>query len=631
MSTENQIVSVEFDVKKRIDSQVEKILEGKSITLPDGFNHPLVEDYIRNIEGTYNVSRSKEDTDNAIDLLYIAYNTTPQEEGKIRVGIDHLMTRLIVAQQESELKMRGATTDAGRILKSLRELFGDWEEARDSDNNQDLKDFIGEDLFDLANEIKSRAERISKELTEIAKTYDKIIDDTTKTTNQSEQALAARLKNKKDIEKEITKNNADRAKLKSLVKDLKDDISKYEGMANEYKSQAETAEKRAFIMSIVSVGAQMVSSMIPAIAQEASNARRDIIAAAPAIVAGVTGVATGGTSLIAASAVGSARQIINSVTATTDSDNTAKVIESKKDIADKRAEKGTAEREKDELMKKAKELAAEKARIEDDEGTDAETKAAHLAGVDKRIEDNNVKIKEKNDTIAAATNSLNALNASLKSLDENMIKMADKQEQQATNLRDLQMKMLVKIEAYETEKRTQAAELVKINALLKGQRTEDETIQLAIKSLSLSLKALKRMREIIIEISFFFKSFADFMQQIMESSREQSETIQKAIDRDHLTKSFTGRIKRNTNDFFITQTAEWQAVEVVSAKFIDNFKDGWSKLNQLSGKYLTGDELKSYLDVAADKIEDISFNRKEAATAKLTELNRYRDRILTKV
>jgi len=612
MKAENQIISVEFDVNKRIDARVEEILEGESITLP-GVGHPLVDDYVQKIEGTYDVTRSKDDTDNAIDLLYIAYNTTPQEEGNIRVGIDDLMADLIQTQQDSELEMKKATEFAGHIPTSLSDTFGDWKEARDSDNSQDLKDFVGEGLFDLAEEIKSKAEQISGSLAKIAEAYDGIIDRTTKTTHQGEKALARRLKNKKDIEKEIVKNNADRAKLESLVEDLQNDIKKYDKMANEYKSRAETAEERAFIMSIVRVGAQMISSTVPAITQ--------------AVTTGITGAATGGTSLIAAAAAGTVRQMTNSVTATTDSDNTAEVIETKKDIADKRAEKNTAEREKKELEKKAGELTDERAKIEGDEETDVETKATQLEAVDKRIEANEAEIKKKNSAIDVVTAALDGLNAALKTLDKTMGEMAEKQEQQGTNLRDLQMKMLEKVEAYETEKRTQAAELVKINALLTGQRTEEETIQLAIKSLNLSLKALKRMREIILEISFFFKSFASFMQQVMENSGEESKLIQKAIDRDTLSKSFTRRIKRNTNDFFVTQTAEWHAVEIVSAKFVDNFAEGWSKLNKLSGTYLTGAELKSYFDVAALKIADISLKRKQAANAKLAELNRYRDRI----
>ncbi|MEJ2322573.1 MAG: D-hexose-6-phosphate mutarotase [Gammaproteobacteria bacterium] len=135
------------------------------------------------------------------------------------------------------------------------------------------------------------------------------------------------------------------------------------------------------------------------------------------------------------------------------------------------------------------------------------------------------------------------------------------------------------------------------------------------------------VREIIIEISFFFKCFANFMQQVMEGGKEQSELIQKAIDKDKLSKTFSRRLRRNTNDFYVTQTAEWAAVEIVSAKFVDNFIDGWSKLNKLSGTYLTGDELKDFLGAASKKIEEISFRRKQASSARLAELNRYRARI----
>jgi chromosome segregation ATPase len=611
MSAKERIVSIEFDVNKRIEKQVENILKDEPISLPDS-NHSLVDDYIRKIEGSYDVSRSKEDTNNAIDLLYIAYNTTPQTEGKIRSDIDKLMTRLVATQKVSALKMSKAVDGSRKILDSIDNLFPYWLAAIESSDTQDLKDFIGEDLFDLAEEIKSRAEQISAELTKIAETYDGIIDDTSVAANKSEQVLASELQNKKNIEKEIDKNNAERQKLQSLVKDLQIDISKYEKMANEYKSQAETAEERAFIMSIVRVGAEMLSATIPA------------------ITAGITGAATGGTSLIAASAVTTARQLTNAETASTDDDKTAEVIETKKEIADERAAKTAAERDKAELEKKNKELTKDKKKIQDDKEIDADIKAVKLEAVDKRIEDNEAEIKDKDSKISNATIALEALNASLKSLDKNLGKMTEKQEEHATNLRSLQMTMLNKVEAYETEKRTQAAELVKINALLQGQRTDEESIELAIKSLNLSLKALKRVREIIVEISFFFKSFADFMQQIMENSLEQSKMIQKALNRDRLTNSATSRIKRNTDDFFVTQTAEWQAVEIVSAKFVDNFNEGWSKLNKLTGTYIDTDELKSYLNTAAELIENISFNRRQASSAKLVALNLYRDRILAK-
>lgn len=601
MSAENKIVSVEFDVNNKIDDRVKTILEGEPVSLP-GRDDPLVMEYIRKIEGSYDVSRSKQDTDHAINLLYIAYNTTPQNRGNVRVGIDKLMTQLIAAQQDSEAKMRIAVEDSHRLYGSLCDMFEGWEEVRVIEDPEELKAFIGEDMIDLAEEIKSRSEKISNDLAKVAETYQGIINDTNKVVNDSEKALAEELENKAAVEEEIKKNNAEREKLESLVADLQRDIEKYEKMSNEYKARAESAEDKAFIMSIIRVGAQMITGAIPM------------------ITAGLTG----GTSLIAGAAASTTQQIANSQAAASEDDNTAEVIEKKKEAADKTKEIAVAEKEKTDLEEKGKELAAEKQKAEEDESADADTKTKKVESIEQRIAANDEAIKKKEGEIAAAKTALEAANESLKALDRNLEQMAEKQDDQAASLRQLQMQMLEKVESYEKERREQAAELVKINALLTGQRTKEETIQLAIKSLNLSLKALKRMREIIVEISFFFSSFAAFMQQVMEGSERQTALIQQALDKERFTKTFAKRIRKNTDDFFVRQAAEWQAVEVVSTKFVACFNDGWSQLNKLSGKYLTGDELKGYLESAAVQIEEISFNRQKASTAKLADLDRYR-------
>ncbi|QVM93703.1 hypothetical protein JYG34_12065 [Pseudomonas entomophila] len=59
---------------------------------------PLVTSCKHKIEGNYEIARAKTDTDHAIELLYIAYNTTPQAQGAIRVRIAGIMNRLISAQ-----------------------------------------------------------------------------------------------------------------------------------------------------------------------------------------------------------------------------------------------------------------------------------------------------------------------------------------------------------------------------------------------------------------------------------------------------------------------------------------------------------------------------------------------------
>ncbi|WP_020209571.1 hypothetical protein [Gilvimarinus chinensis] len=604
MTAQENIISVNFDVRKRIDEGLDRLIAQPNFSLPNS-DHPLVKDYVRKIEGSYDVTRSKLDTDNAIDLLYIAYNTTPQTKKNIRTQLDKLMTRLISAQQQSELKMSAAVTSAATIEKDIRGTFKDWSKVKNSTDKHLLVQFVGEDLVDLAEDIKNRAERISQDLNEIADVYEEIIEDTTKSTHDSEKALADELQNKAEIEQELAEKEAERQKLESLVEDLKTDIKKYEKMANEYKTQAETAEERAFVMSIVQVGAQMISAAIPA------------------ITTALTGAATGGASLVAASAINTTRQLTNSEAASTDDDDAAKAIEVKKEIADKKSEVETAEREIKELVEKKQALEDEKEAVADNDTLEEDAKEAEVESIEKRIDQVEQDIKKKNKKVIAAKAALEGAKEAFKALDKGMGDMAKKQEQQATSLRELQMKMLDKVELYEAEKRTQAAELVKIKALLSGKRTKEETIKLAIQSLGLSLKALKRAREIIIEIAFFFNAFSSYMHEIMEQAQNQANTLEKAKDRSRV----SARVIRTTNDFFASQSAQWQAVEVVSSKFEENFTEGWSRLNALTGHYLTGDELTDYLHQAANQIDQIARDRKQASLARTLELQHYRDQI----
>ncbi len=193
-------------LNKDIEDQVEKLVAASPLKLPAA-DAEVSKFYVKKIEGTYNVERAKKDTDNAIDLLYIAYNTTPQAEGDIRVQISAIMDRLIRAQQESELAMRRAMGVADNVLGSLRNTFPDWLDVRDCKGPEDtkgvaeIKDFLKNDILELAKKIKEKALGVKRELDGIAATYDGIIKDTAAATSKSETALASRLKDKAAIEK----------------------------------------------------------------------------------------------------------------------------------------------------------------------------------------------------------------------------------------------------------------------------------------------------------------------------------------------------------------------------------------------------------------------------------------------
>jgi hypothetical protein len=608
MAKTDTVVSFEFDLDKKIDAEREKIVDADALTLPDDTS-VLVADYVRKIEGTYDVTRSKQDTDNTIDLLYIAYNTTPQGQGQIRVGIDKIMTALIDAQQQSQRKMESATRAARYIVEEVGDIFADWEEVRGGGDSGEIVGFLEGDLIDLATTIRETADTIRADLDQVAAVYDGIIEQTSTITRESEVALGEQITNKEALEREINAANAERLKLETLMDELQQAIRKYEKMANEYKSQAETAEERAFIMGLVRVGAQMVA------------------AAAPAIAMAATGAATGGASIVASSAASTVKQMTQSDAAEATDDKTADAIEKKKERADEKAKITAAEAEKKKLEKTVKELEGEKKKVEADAAADADIKATKIDALIARIEAAEEGIEAQNKVIATAKLVVEGLTEALKALDRNMEEMGEKQEEHAKNLRAMQMEMINKVESYENEKRAQAGELVKINALLTGQRSEEETIQLVIRSLNLSIKSLKRAREIIVEMSFFFKSFSSFMTVVIEDTGRQVKAIERATKKDELSESALGRVVRRADDFFVTQTAQWYAVARVSALFVDNFTDGWTKLNRLSGRYLDGDELRDYLTVAADRIDEISFARQEAARATIASLDAYRAQV----
>lgn len=112
-----------------IKAEVDAIRSKESIVLPES-NAGIVGSYVQKIQGRYNVELAKRDTDNAVDLLYIAYNTTPQEEGDIRVKISALMNKLITIQKSSDSTMSRAGIVATSISQLLYDTFPEWDDIR---------------------------------------------------------------------------------------------------------------------------------------------------------------------------------------------------------------------------------------------------------------------------------------------------------------------------------------------------------------------------------------------------------------------------------------------------------------------------------------------------------------------
>jgi|GEM_PF-723104 len=645
MNNVEKFESIEQKLNTSIEQELQNICAQTPIALPKA-NDPIAQHYIDKISGKYNVERSKMDTDNAIELLYIAYNTTPQERGEIRVGISGIMDALIATQQESERTMSKALRIAESIQGQIEDFHPDWLDVKASGDAEEIKAFVTSDLRELAEVIREKATEVQQDLNTISDKYDGIIDETKLVSNASEKALSASLADQAAMEKEINEANARREQLESLVSDLQERVAKFEKMARDYESRAETAEERAFVMSIVQAGAQIVSAALPAVAMAAG----------------------GPGSFLAASTMSTLNQTsaAQSSTAAQDSDTPATPdsngAELRSQISEMEAKKSASDAKKREILAKIATLNKEKAALlaaanieeeaetettdlpetdnnsDQDEAAESETEtktvsdkvSAEVAAIDARIADARKELELENnnaDTIGAA---LAGLNQSLNKLGEKLGEMSADQKDQAASLRQMQMQMLDKVEEYENEKRNQTAELVKIKALLKGNRSKEETIKLAVKSLNISLSALKRTKEIIQEIAFFFKSFADFMGQVSEQANLQVESIDRTAEKSTLRQNRLARVITTTDQFFVKQSAEWHAVTNISDKFCQNFADGWSKLNKLSGTYIKGEELSNYLVTASAKLDDIANQREQESANKVAYIHKVRSELEAK-
>lgn len=598
--------SREVKINLTIQNDVETILSKPNFQLPRA-DAGIVNSYVQKIQGTYDVERAKRDTENAIDLLYIAYNTTPQEEGDVRVRISGIMNKLITTQQQSELTMRDAISTANNIGKLLNDVFPDWMDIRESNDQAEIKSFVTKDLVTVAKTIRDKALNVRDRLLLIASTYDEIIRSTADTTAKSEMALSNRLSDRKALEREINEANAKREQLESLVNDLRSQVEEFEKKAREYEQRASTAEQRAFVMSIIKVGAQMISSAVPAIAMAAGGPAPMLASSIGGLLGGQTGPKTDTQSTPDSQAAPSKSK----------TDDTART---QTQLSEGKAELQKREAKRDSLQNEIKQLEEAKAKLTTGPGN-----AAEAAELDKRIGARAAELKAQDEAVVKQKEIISSLQGSLETLDKGLGKLTDEQQQQAASLRQIQMQMVEKAEAYEKERRNQTAELIKVTALLKGKRDEKEDMDLAVRSLNLSLSALKRMKEIVEEIAFFFKSFADFMQSIAEEADHQVTSIDNVAQLETIRRNRFAQLIRSVDEFFIRQTAQWHAVTIVSDRFNKSFADGWSKLNKLSGEYITGDRLNAYLQTASARLAAIVAEREAASDAKIASLNAYRE------
>ncbi|QVM93704.1 hypothetical protein JYG34_12070 [Pseudomonas entomophila] len=449
---------------------------------------------------------------------------------------------------------------------------------------EEIRQFVSADLLKLAREIVRKAEGVRNSLGVIVDTYEQILREIEEVMASSEMALSETLEANRQIKAEIAEANARRGMLDSLVADLQGQITRFEQQANAYGQQAKSAEQKAFWAGVLKSFTQVLSAVVPIAAMAATG---------------------GGSALLGAASVGvMANQNKGGI-------DPSKLVE-KANLENQRIRQQKA------VADQAREIAGlEKKRDEATSDLLREQLDEALIGEHAELEDKKAKL----DAIEAQLSEL------LRTLEDFAGEVSQQLREQASSLRVLERQMLDKVEEYERVKREQAAELIRITLLLDGQRSEQQSIELAVKSLNLSVAALKRSKEIVVEIAFFFKSFSDFLQLIIDDALERVEAYEDAGERETLRRFYLEQLLASTDQFFVTQAAQWLAVGVVSDEFVQVFNDGWSKLNTLSGKYITGDELEAYLEQASLQLKAIAEDREAASRQRLSSLDSYREEL----
>lgn len=601
--------SREAQLDQAIADQTEQYRKGGTTTLPQA-GDPIVTAYVGKIEGRYDVDRAKLDTDNTNALLYIAYNTTPQDCGELRIAISDIMDKLIRTQQDSEIAMKEARRTAEGIIGEIEGdgIFADWMDVKGDPADQladSVKHFLGGDLQDLARRIQAKAKAVRDKLVTISDRYDTIIADTQKATSSAEAALGTRIAKAAELAKEINEADAERKRLDSLVEDMREQVKKYDAMAKDFASRAETAEERSFVMSIVRIGCETLSALLGPLA---------LIAAGPG-------------SMLAAAAGGSAKSAAAKSAEGDDAsdDDTQAVIQKKTELSEQKKKLADEETKKSDLEAKLDELETTRAKLPKVE--DAEDVPADAKALDERIDKTKAEIVDSKNNINALSAAITGLQSALEKLSGSLRELSAEQKSEATSLRDMQMKMLDKVEEYENARRDQSAELAKITALLAGKRSVEESAQLAVKSLNVSISALKRSKEIVVEMAAFFKTFADFIGSVAQQAKEREDRIAGLIEKPTIRDNALKAAIQATDVFLIQQVAEWRAVAIVSDKFIRNFADGWSQLNTLNGTYITGEKLAEYLEGAKARMTEIVEDRNRASKARIASLDEYRKQL----
>ncbi|MNU96752.1 hypothetical protein D3C71_867980 [compost metagenome] len=417
-------------------------------------------------------------------LLFLAFNGVAGN-GELRRDTNALQDQLAQRCKETQLALNRFSNWSSEVLDTIKDVF-----TYLVDGQEDI-------AIQMLKENSSIAAKMASEAEELAKSFDKLADETMTVSGKTQVAQAQSETDKRKFEEQRNDLLAKTANAKSLSTSLAASRKKLEGLYNEAKSKADTAAERGFAV-------QMVGAILGPIAQGLGSI-------GGAFVAAKTGGLAAPTTPPAAPKADSTEE--------TAAKNKLKEEETKKADAEKELATAKAAVDKADAAKTtaietaskqetAATLATEKAVAAPDDAAlkaaaakakaDAESAKKAKEEADKLLADAKVKHEEKKSTLAAigvsitrAQEAVETAAKNLQTVGAGLLDLAKSYEEEKRKYLDL----MLKYEGQEAEALANMAEYaVRMTAVTDSvgvQKTSSESLLQAIKAFNTVAQILR--------------------------------------------------------------------------------------------------------------------------------------------
>lgn len=471
---------------------------------------------------------------NSTDLLYIAFCAL---NGKDMQGdLDGLQASLLKLCGKSKATM---TTFKDQSKEITRQILDSYKWMKKGMTSQALV------VFDSTAQYAAQMAKTSKEL---SKEFDHLAEETVIVLKNVEKEHASEIKNKAELEEELTKMNAEKAKTESLAKSLTDEVETINLEYNQEKEALKTAESRELTMSIVSAITGALSLGISAGINAANKNNQ---------------VDTSKEELARIEKEKAENEKKREETAKQKEDANKKIDEINEQIKTLENQKATKETQLAE--KKELHIKETNEELKEQQKKEIETLEKEIKDINNQIKEQERLIETQKSKIIQIEAALTGIAATLQSLTESMNEAKNAacsaSEAHANKVNALLEKKL----ELEKQKRESLADIEKFAILVQLNKDKVITTDTAIEMLLTAIRCLKKVSASLLTASLFWESLSQYCEKLSQS------TISKLINSvSQLSKE--ERIEFFTDSDFIAviirYAAQWAAMYYVSDEYL---------------------------------------------------------------